>query len=75
MHVSIVRLDHASLFDSSKHVEVDGSQTTADIDALVLVVSELSLLELSDQELSVVEAVGWVFLVDNVVLDNLCMWS
>ena len=74
MHESIVRLDQTSLFDSRKHVEVDGSQTSADIDTLVRVVSELALLELSDQELSVVEALDGVFLVDNVVLDNLCTW-
>jgi hypothetical protein len=42
-----------------------------DINALVLVVSELTLLEFSDQNLSVMQALDGDFLADNVVLDNL----
>jgi hypothetical protein len=70
MDVSVARLD-VRLLNTGKHVEVDRSKTTVDINALVLVVSELALLEFSDQELSVIQALDGDFLGYNVVLDNL----
>jgi hypothetical protein len=72
MDVSVARLD-VRLLNTGKHVEVDRSKTTVDIDALVLVVSELALLEFSDQKLSIVQALEGDFLGYNVVLNNLDM--
>jgi hypothetical protein len=70
MDVSIARLD-VRLLNTGKHVEVDRSKAAVDIDALILVVSGLALLEFSDQELSVVQALDRDFLGYNVVLNNL----
>jgi hypothetical protein len=70
VNVSIAGLD-VRLLDTGKHVEVDRTKTAVDIDALVLVVSELALLEISDQELSIAQALERDFLGDSVILDNL----
>jgi hypothetical protein len=65
MDISVARLD-VRLLNTGKHVEVDRPKAAGDIDALVLVVSELALLELSDQELSFTQVLDRDFLGDNL---------